>query len=408
MLWANAHRCGESSAGNCVVVALIDGYDSRMSHTRAQSARQLFITCLAVACTMTMPAWHVSASDPPQTTQGTRLKTNPAAVLSMLRREAQTWHRDRTLPRDTSNFAQDRQLAMDDVEVIRLLGRTLHDHTVIDAYIKWQLLSFEPDLSSLTTHDYAVILSHLPALEPMPGPADATNRRAAAALHQMQAQRAQEKAAARANAMPAGDRFDVPGNVRGGVPAGSAPTISVVQEGAVLDVEATVSPSDPRYVTMTTRASTATVVDIRTVPVVAAGNAVRVAGRDQLIAALPQAGGVQLVAMFTDLRDRLAAGDASFAPAAVQLEVATREVGRSIDINDDLRAQMLDWTAALGMMATPVYQTQPIEGTFSEKLQVKWHRIDPSLVEKLQRNLTEPQDQSPSDQPQDSAEDPAP
>jgi len=296
--------------------------------------------------------------------QPQRRMTNAPAVLSALRRESGTWNRDHTFPRDAADFAKQRGLALADAQVIGLLSRMLHRDRAIDAYMKWQLLGFEPALEGLDAAAYRGLMNHMPKLEQMPGPADDTNRRAAQALEQIQAARR-------------------PGNTGPGqravAGAGVDPTLSVVNGGAVLDVAAYVNPADPRYVTVTTRADQAEVIDIRQAPVIAAGNAVAVTARDQFAAALP-AGDVRLVWMTLDVKDRIAAGEASAADAAKRASVAARELATDEALSPALRTQLSDWWYVIGQMATPVYREQPVEGTFARELQVHWVRVEEPVV----------------------------
>ena len=300
-----------------------------------------------------------------------------ASVLSALRQEARSWPRDRTFPRDTADFAQTQGVELPDEEVIRMLGRTLHREPAVDAYMKWQLMSFGPDLSGLSASDYRQIIEHLPKLERMPGPADDTNTRVAEALTRRQAERRAAQAVADGAVLPGG----------GAIPAGSDPTLSVVSEGAKLDVTATVSHGDPRYVTATIRADNAQVGDIRQVPVLAAGNAVAAAAREEMVAAMPADGGVRLIAMFTDLRDRIAAGDASVPQAAFALERESRAVDVSVSLSPALREQMQDWSAAIVLMRTPVYRVQRIEGTLSDAVRVQWVAVPKRQVQRIVANV---------------------
>jgi len=56
-------------------------------------------------------------------------------------------------------------------------------------------------------------------------------------------------------------------------------------------------------------------------------------------------------------------------------------------LSPELRTQLTDWWYVIGQMATPVYRTEAIEGTFAEELQVHWVRVDDPTVERVMAAL---------------------
>jgi hypothetical protein len=324
----------------------------------------------AIGVAATPAAAQATQAEPPR-------QVSIAAVLSGLRQEARSWARDRTFARDEADYAQTQHVEVPDADVIRMLGRKLHREPAVDAYLKWQLMSFEPDLSGLAESDYQRIIAHLPKLERLPGPTDDTNARVAEALARRQAQRRAERAQANAAVAPEG----------GAIPPGSDPTLSVVTEGSKLDVTAAVNTGDPRYVTATIRADNAQVGDIRQIPVLAAGNAAAAQARDEVVAAMPAENGVRLIAMFTDLRDRIAAGDASVPGAAKALEREAQDRGAAETLSPALRDQLHDWSAAIVLMRTPVYRVRRIEGTLTDKVSVHWVRVPKRQMQRVAASL---------------------
>lgn len=180
--------------------------------------------------------------------------------------------------------------------LIRLLGRHLNSDTSVDAYIKWRLMAFEPDLARATTADLKSVVKALPRI--------AARRVPRIQLNAPPRQAVQTKIS-RQTSVATGQQ---PGN------AGFDPTLSVVNSGSRVGVTPVVSPHDPRYVTISTGASLGRVDRIRRIPVIFNIPVMRF--RTALVDAMPPEGGLRLMFAMQDAADRIAAGDFSFDAAA--------------------------------------------------------------------------------------------
>lgn len=203
------------------------------------------ISVLIIACVLFA---LVGASDVSAAASGQRTLSPPThlpqeveswRVIRELTTEAKRSLRgDRTFLRTQSDYGIQKNVAIDNHELIRLLSRRINSKPATDAYIKWQLLSFGPDLGQATAEQVARMLRVMPQLTPHPGP-DVVRR-----------SKSRSKGAD-------GLQLDLVSVTRGRtrrVPirrgALAAPTLGVIKTGLGLSVNGTVS-ADNRYVTAT-------------------------------------------------------------------------------------------------------------------------------------------------------------
>lgn len=74
-------------------------------------------------------------------------------------------------PRDKPDVAASVDGTLSSPEVVRILQRKLDRDPLVDAYVKWQLLSFEPNLSGLSAREAMRVVDALPEL-PVQGRVD--------------------------------------------------------------------------------------------------------------------------------------------------------------------------------------------------------------------------------------------
>jgi hypothetical protein len=93
-------------------------------------------------------------------------ETGISVAVSVLRREVTDQRRRQPegWPRSEANFAQDKNWTVPDEQVLRALQRRVHPNPAIDGYIKWQLLSFEPEMSELDENAARRIIASMPKL----------------------------------------------------------------------------------------------------------------------------------------------------------------------------------------------------------------------------------------------------
>lgn len=274
-----------------------------------------------------------------------------STAINELRREGRkSWMKKQSFPREESNYASEKHFTTDNRKLIHALSTRLSTNTAIDAYIRWQLLSFDPDFKGLNPKAIEKLAIALPPLR----------------------------------------------NLDGFLP-GFDPTISTVNDGAVLDVTAIVS-ADRRYVTMTTRASQASVVQIRQAPVtsgvapviVAAANQAALNFRDELIDRLPPARGGQAMVMLQDVIDRNAAADTSTTERFHQFAAATRNLPSDPTVSDQIRRQLRDKLAQLEKHPAPKRSAKVDDPDDREALgEHKLTRLDPDDIAAARKNLSD-------------------
>ncbi len=92
-----------------------------------------------------------------------------AAVISLLRKEAtQAWGGKEPWPRTEPDFAQSKGWSLPLEQVAKGLTGRLHPEPPVDAYIKWQLLSFVDDLEPLGAAGMDRVIRAMPRPIPQP------------------------------------------------------------------------------------------------------------------------------------------------------------------------------------------------------------------------------------------------
>jgi hypothetical protein len=263
------------------------------------------------------------------------------AVSELVREARAGWDIDRTWPREKADFADEQDLTMPGEVVVEALGRKLHNHPAVDAYIKWQLLSFDPNLSQLDQRQLRRVLRALPPIAAQPTPVvEAPSRRhprgrAFIAFGQQQAF--------------VGDLAPfVGGNI-----IAYDPEVRVLTTGTVLDVEGVVS-ADNRYVMMNIRTVSSQLVDLREFVVHA--NRGPIGFRNELATRLPH-GAARVALRLQTARDLIVAGDPGHAAAVKAVVADARAVSRSDNLTPAARRALLNELNAVAELATaPVRQ----------------------------------------------------
>lgn len=99
-------------------------------------------------------------------------------AITQIKAEARTsWRDNQNWPRSRPNFAQDKEWRVDQDELIRGFTRRLNSNPAIDGYIKWQLLSFQPDFERVEPSVMNRIVANMPrVLDAAKPEAKKTNR----------------------------------------------------------------------------------------------------------------------------------------------------------------------------------------------------------------------------------------
>jgi hypothetical protein len=246
-------------------------------------------------------------------------------VIRAIQREGLAGMRaDKAWPRKRSDFAKTHDLALPGEQVVVALGRKISKNPALDAYIKWQLLSFRPDLAAAGAEQRRDILRHLPGLINEPQPVVTNSRRDGSVGSRMGL-----------GIAVAGQRAfirDLNPVVADGVVAFD-PEIAVLNTGAVLDVEGVVS-HDRRHVTMTVRTAVSELIELRTF--VTQTNTAVAGLAAGLVRAMPE-GEERLALMLQETEQRMVAGNAGYVQSMEQFLTEADRLKRSELISPRVR-----------------------------------------------------------------------
>ena len=309
---------------------------------------------LALAFAMTAPALLAPPEGPPGSAPGSDPRKPPPEgpppaeralagaqpttvirVISDLTREAQaSWKKDMTWPRAKSDYAQEKNVTLPSDEVLRILTRPLNRDPALEAYIKWQFMSFAPDFTKATAQDYRRLLAVMPDViaQPKPAPPKPPEREASVGG----VQRAFVS-----------DLVPVPGAV------GARPKLSVVGSDLTqaLGYEKP-DPYDPRFIGQTAAYTDNKLQKVR--QITDAANGPVFAYRYALARELPEENGARYLMMMQDLIDRVKAGDPSTAAAAAEFVKATLSIRDARPVPETVRQQLFNGVRVLAQLQTPV------------------------------------------------------
>ncbi|MCC5829002.1 MAG: hypothetical protein JJU36_06095 [Phycisphaeraceae bacterium] len=278
-------------------------------------------------------------------------------IRAMAIEAARGWRDEGDWPRRRADFARDWEGDPPTQEQLkRLLTQRLHDEPALDGYLRWQLLSFEPDVAEWDSAAQLALIRGMPRVIPPPQPnVGAMNQARREALARVDAP-AQTRVEIRNSAM--GDlSFGVPGGVQvaqerafiGGfqpVPGTAAvqPEIRSVWSGTSLTVSGSISP-DGRFVSLNLRIFRQELTELRQ-QVIRQGIP-GVQFRSQVIQQLPSANGVRLAALMSDLNDRMQAGDPSWRGLVDKVVEEAQRVGADPQLSREARSELLDYARRL-------------------------------------------------------------
>ncbi len=134
--------------------SLVSVYDSSMLPARVTTSSRAAVglTCLAVLAG--------SAGSAPQEPSTAAL----AEAISILIHEAKQAKLDQQLPRTTADFARGFGREFPPALLARRMARRAHPDGFVDAYVRWQLTSFDPPLPDLDERSFERFLTQLPPL----------------------------------------------------------------------------------------------------------------------------------------------------------------------------------------------------------------------------------------------------
>jgi hypothetical protein len=236
-------------------------------------------------------------------------------VTTALSKEAhEVWDRQQPWPRTQPDLAQKQALRVSNDDLVLVLSRRLDSSPAIDAYMKWQLLSFQPDLAQQKAELCRRIIGAMPEVRAQPEPELPESEPATGGMT-IGAQRT----------IVSGMQ-PVPGTHV------SRPILSTIGAGAGLGNTGSANDYDLGRAQQ----------DLAVGQVAAQRvNVTVLAYRDALIQRLPRAGGLRVAAMLADLKSRIICGEPSVPAAAQRLLAECQDPGPALPLSPDWHGPIL-------------------------------------------------------------------
>ena len=297
-----------------------------------------------------------------------------ATVIRDLTKEARdAWRDAQQWPRDRESYAQQHAATVDNASLVRILTRRLQRDEPLDAYIKWQVMSFAPDFTDATEDDYRRMLAVVPDLisQPRPAPDPPRNQGADAGI------------AIGYQFAFVSDFQPVPGA------AGGRPHLGVINGASGGGIKGALS-EDDAYGPKPEDIARAKVRQVERFEhnqrLTAAANLPILAYRDALARELPDAGGVRLLFLLQDATDRLKAGDPTYVKALDRLVLATDAVADGTPIPDDVRRRVIHGVSEMAKVKFIIVTNVDLDaGEIVTSKQ--WVHIQKSVARRMLENL---------------------
>ncbi len=274
-------------------------------------------------------------------------------VKAIIEEARESWKEDEKWPRKQSNFADDHPADIPDRVLLNALVQKHHDDPRVDAYVRWQLLSYEPPIDQLTNPQIKRLLDAMPPYVSRPEPNVQAFNQATARYRGQSSSRRSTGGGGTSITMGGTSMGDVSfntGNVSvqreqafitgfGGAGGGLQPQIDTVRSGTFLQVQGSIS-ADGRYVNLNVRTLNQRLVELRRETIQTGMPGVQFA--DGLIDLLPAAGGLQLAGQMIDLRRRIEAGCDSVEQAKGNLIERATAYAENPDITPRQRRELIE------------------------------------------------------------------
>lgn len=251
------------------------------------------------------------------------------------------WKRDRVLRR-YSDYSSRVQFGLSNRQLIAALLKRQDSHPTVDAYVRWQLLSFAPDLSEARDIELRRMVALMPDLTQLPAPPKAGNilkgENGSGAYFFSGRQRAFLS-----------DLVPVPGS------SGANPRLGVISSGAGISA----ATFDPQKAIETARGHTYDFV--KSVATVEYLNGPAIHYRDAFVRMLPTAEGFRLEVMFNDMKDRIEAGDPGYKTAAQAFFNEAQRTRTDQSISPRTRAKLVYNMRVLARKRTSVVRAIQID-----------------------------------------------
>ena len=244
------------------------------------------------------------------------------------------WAATKDWPHDQADYSSREDAALLNRQLIQTLMKRQDNHPAVDGYIRWQLLSFAPDLSEAKPQEIRSMMANLPELSRLPVPPQQRNvlrpgDSGGGAYFFSGVQRAFIS-----------DLSPSPGA------RGYNPTLSVVNSANGLSFET------PEEIIEASRSAAYDHVQSR--PLIERLNIPTVNYRTALMELIPSTEGLKLECLFIDMKDRLEAGDPSYKDACQAFYTEAHRMRSDATIPEKTRANLAHQMRDLGKKTTLV------------------------------------------------------
>jgi hypothetical protein len=261
------------------------------------------------------------------------------------------WAQTRNWPHDEADYSSREEAALLNRQVIQSLMKRQDNHPAVDAYVRWQLLSFAPDLSEARPPEIRAIITNMPEVSRLPVPPQPRN-----------VLRPDDSGSG-------GGGFFFSGVQRAFLSdltpiAGTRafnPSLSVVNSGGGLNFET------PEEIVEKSRGAAYDLVQTR--PMIEKLNIPAINYRTALMPLIPTDAGLRLEALFADMKDRIEAGDASYKEACQAFFDEAHRTREDATIPEKTRAALAHQMKQLGGKTTYVLKEIEINKTGDMKVQ---------------------------------------
>lgn len=238
------------------------------------------------------------------------------------------WAAEQDWPHEEADHSSREEIALLNRQIIQSLMKRQDNHPAVDGYVRWQLLSYAPDLSEAKPQEIRSMIANLPPLTRLPVPPQPRNilrggDSGGGAYFFSGVQRAFIS-----------DLRPVPGA------KGYNPTLSVVNTGTGLSFET------PEEIIEKSRGAAYDHVVSR--PVIEKLNVPTANYRTRLMELIPSEGGLKLEALFTDMKDRIEAGDPSYKDACQAFFNEAHAMRADASIPEKTRWMLINQMKTLG------------------------------------------------------------
>ncbi len=283
------------------------------------------------------------------------------------------WKKERAFRR-YADYSSRVQFGLSNRQIIAALLKKQDNHPAVDAYIRWQLLSFAPDFSALREFEYKRLVATMPDLTHLPPPPKPGNilkgENGSGAYFFSGRQRAFLS-----------DLVPVPGT------GASNPRLSVINSGAGISA----ATFDPQKAISVARDHTYDYVKAKSTVEYLNGPAIHY--RDALVRMLPAGAGVRLEAMFVDMKDRIYAGDPGYKTAAQEFFNEAQRTRNDKSIDARTRAKLVYQMRDLSRKRTAVVRKIQIDDAGNMREEHDVVAFPKKFVPPLIANLKGPQDE---------------